>query len=145
MSTVTAEIRLLGPPALSMAGRPARLHSSKTLALLAYLLLEGAQRAPDNPTSAMIEISDHCNEVCVHCYQVQGQKGEMSTGEILKILDDLAEMGVRLLRLQMEAAAVDQLAHASERGVLPMQRNRCRPHGELFGEGLRPDREGEEG
>jgi hypothetical protein len=33
---VTAELRLLGPPALSIAGRPARLHSAKTLALLAY-------------------------------------------------------------------------------------------------------------
>ena len=42
MSTIAAEIRLLGPPALRLDGRPARLHSSKTLALLAYLLLEGA-------------------------------------------------------------------------------------------------------
>lgn len=37
---VTAELRLLGPPALIAAGRRARLHSTKTLALLAYLVLE---------------------------------------------------------------------------------------------------------
>jgi len=28
------------------------------------------------PLRAMLEISDRCNEVCAHCYQVQGQKGE---------------------------------------------------------------------
>jgi len=51
------------------------------------------------PVSAMIEIADRCNENCVHCYQVQGQKGEMSTEEIFGILDDLAEMGVLFLTI----------------------------------------------
>ena len=37
---VTTEIRLLGPPTLTVTGRPVRLHSAKTLALLAYLVLE---------------------------------------------------------------------------------------------------------
>ena len=37
---MTAEIRLLGSPTLIKAGRRARLHSAKTLALLAYLTLE---------------------------------------------------------------------------------------------------------
>ena len=37
---VTTEIRLLGPPTLTKADRPVRLHSAKTLALLAYLALE---------------------------------------------------------------------------------------------------------
>ena len=36
----TAELRLLGPASLVTAGRPARLHSAKALALLAYLALE---------------------------------------------------------------------------------------------------------
>jgi len=39
-TVVTAELRLLGPPSLTTAGRPARLHSAKALALLAYLALE---------------------------------------------------------------------------------------------------------
>ncbi|NIO71762.1 MAG: AAA family ATPase, partial [Anaerolineae bacterium] len=37
---MTVELRLLGPPSLITAGRPARLHSAKALALLAYLTLE---------------------------------------------------------------------------------------------------------
>jgi radical SAM protein with 4Fe4S-binding SPASM domain len=51
-------------------------------------------RDPHRPISAMIEVADRCNEVCVHCYQVQGQKGELSTEEWKRILDELAEMGV---------------------------------------------------
>lgn len=37
---VTAELQLLGPPTLLVNDEPARLHSRKTLALLAYLVLE---------------------------------------------------------------------------------------------------------
>jgi DNA-binding SARP family transcriptional activator/tetratricopeptide (TPR) repeat protein len=37
---VTTEIRFLGPPTLTKKGRPVRLHSARTLALLAYLVLE---------------------------------------------------------------------------------------------------------
>jgi radical SAM protein with 4Fe4S-binding SPASM domain len=48
-------------------------------------------------TVAMIEIADRCNETCVHCYQVQGQKGEMSNGDWKQIIDELADMGVLLL------------------------------------------------
>lgn len=43
---------------------------------------------------AMIEISDRCNEVCVHCYQIQGQKGEMDTAQVKAVMDDLAQAGV---------------------------------------------------
>lgn len=39
---VTAQLRLLGPPSLTQAGRSVRLHSAKTLALLAYLILEAS-------------------------------------------------------------------------------------------------------
>jgi len=54
---------------------------------------------PHAPISAMIEIADRCNEVCVHCYQVQGLKGEMSTAELEAVMDELAEMGVLFLVL----------------------------------------------
>ena len=33
------------------------------------------------PYAAMVEVADRCNEACVHCYQVQGQKGEIGTEE----------------------------------------------------------------
>lgn len=51
------------------------------------------------PIQAMLEISDRCNEVCVHCYQEQGQKGEMDTAELLSLLDELASQGVLFLTI----------------------------------------------
>jgi radical SAM protein with 4Fe4S-binding SPASM domain len=51
------------------------------------------------PLSAMIEVADRCNEACVHCYQVQGQKGEMSTDELRRVMDELSEMGVIFLTI----------------------------------------------
>jgi radical SAM protein with 4Fe4S-binding SPASM domain len=47
--------------------------------------------------SAMLEIADRCNEACIHCYQVQGQKGELDTAEWERVLDELAELGVLFL------------------------------------------------
>jgi radical SAM protein with 4Fe4S-binding SPASM domain len=52
-----------------------------------------------SPYGAMVEISDHCNEACVHCYQVQGQKGELDTEHWKRILDDLAALGVLFLTI----------------------------------------------
>lgn len=49
------------------------------------------------PRTAMIEIADRCNEVCVHCYQIQGRKGEMSTDEVRRVIDELADLGVLFL------------------------------------------------
>jgi len=51
------------------------------------------------PYAAMIEIADRCNEVCVHCYQVQGEKGEMTTEQLLGVIDELADMGVLMLTI----------------------------------------------
>lgn len=51
------------------------------------------------PLSAGLEISDRCNEVCVHCYQEQGRKGEMTTEQLFGVMDELASMGVLLLTL----------------------------------------------
>jgi radical SAM protein with 4Fe4S-binding SPASM domain len=55
--------------------------------------------AAGRPISAMLELADRCNEVCVHCYQVQGQKGELATDDWRKILDELADLGVLFLVL----------------------------------------------
>ncbi len=49
------------------------------------------------PYSAMLEIADRCNEACIHCYQIQGQKGELPTEAWERVLDELAEMGVMIL------------------------------------------------
>ncbi|MGF1465863.1 MAG: radical SAM protein [Sandaracinaceae bacterium] len=60
-------------------------------------MLEALTDDPEQPLSAMIEVADRCNEVCVHCYQVQGQKGELGTEDWKAILDDLADLGVLFL------------------------------------------------
>lgn len=49
--------------------------------------------------SAMVEIADRCNEACVHCYQVQGQKGELDTEHWKRIFGELAEMGILFLTI----------------------------------------------
>ena len=65
----------------------------------AAALVARLMRDEHAPMSAMVEIADRCNEACVHCYQVQGQKGELSTEEWKKIFDELAEMGVLFLTI----------------------------------------------
>jgi radical SAM protein with 4Fe4S-binding SPASM domain len=65
----------------------------------AAALIAKLRSDPHAPYSAMIEIADRCNEVCVHCYQVQGEKGEISTDEWKRIIDELAEMGVLFLTI----------------------------------------------
>lgn len=73
----------------------------------------------DAPMSAMIEIADRCNEVCVHCYQVQGQKGELETDDWRAILDELAQMGILFLTVSGGEATLRRdmleiIAHARE-------------------------------
>jgi len=65
----------------------------------AWRLLAQKVNLSKQPVSAMIEIADRCNEVCIHCYQIQGQKGEMSTEQIFGVLEELAEMGVLFLTI----------------------------------------------
>lgn len=65
----------------------------------AVSLLAERMSRPGRPLSAMIEIADRCNEVCVHCYQVQGQKGEMTTEQVYDVLAQLAKLGVLFLTI----------------------------------------------
>jgi radical SAM protein with 4Fe4S-binding SPASM domain len=51
------------------------------------------------PIQALLLVSDHCNHACVHCYQVHGQKGEMTLAQIEGVLDELARVGVLFLWL----------------------------------------------
>jgi radical SAM protein with 4Fe4S-binding SPASM domain len=84
------------------------------------------------PLSATLEIADRCNEVCVHCYQVQGLKGEMSTADLLRVVDELAEAGV----LQLVISGGEPTLRADFLDVV----RRARAHGMLvvvFTNGLR--------
>ena len=88
------------------------------IGILRKLLPAAGDRAP---LSAMLEIADRCNEVCVHCYQVQGQKGELPTEDWRRILDELADMGVLFLTLSGGEATlrkdfIELVAHARRRG-----------------------------
>ena len=62
-------------------------------------LLARLEADSGRPLRAMLEISDRCNEVCVHCYQVQGEKGELDTADWKRVLDQLADAGVLMLTL----------------------------------------------
>jgi len=94
----------------------ARFRDKTTVVSTLKRLLEGSQA----PYSAMIEISDHCNEACVHCYQVHGQKSEMTTDEVKGVIDELAEMGVLMLTISGGEATLrhdflDIVEHARKR------------------------------
>lgn len=78
-----------------MTGKPGRFLSKRS----AISVVAELQKSGSAPLTAMVEIADRCNEVCVHCYQVQGQKGEMSTEQVKRLFDELAEMGVLFLTL----------------------------------------------
>lgn len=90
-------------------------------ACTADVILNRIEQARGRPLRAMIEISDRCNEVCVHCYQVQGQKGEMSTAEVKQVIDELAQMGILVLTISGGEATLRKdfleiVAHARARG-----------------------------
>lgn len=86
-------------------------------------LLANLRPQPHAPLSAMVEIADRCNEACVHCYQVQGEKGELTTDEWKGIIDQLAEMGVFILTFSGGEATLrkdllELVAHARKRSFV---------------------------
>ncbi len=81
------------PPNEADHPRHYRMKRSAATLVSAQALATGA------PFSAMVEIADRCNEACVHCYQVQGQKGELQTDEWERIFRELAELGVLFLTI----------------------------------------------
>lgn len=58
--------------------------------------LASRQRAP---VAAHLQVADRCNHACAHCYQVQGQRGELSFEGICEVLDRLAAAGVLMLNV----------------------------------------------
>ena len=52
------------------------------------------------PVSTLFELTRHCNLNCVHCYIVDNRsRGEVSTDEVIGILEQLAGLGVLFLTL----------------------------------------------
>ena len=65
------------------------------------LLAEMNQKALDLglPISVHLDITYRCNERCVHCYLDHDDHGEMTTAEIIDVLEQLADAGVFFLSL----------------------------------------------
>ena len=63
------------------------------------LMQEMSQRALDLgvPMSVHFDITYRCNERCVHCYLDHDDHGEMTTAEIKRVLDELADAGTFFL------------------------------------------------
>ena len=51
------------------------------------------------PVSVTFQITDRCNYRCAHCYETHGEAEELSTGEIKRILGEIAAAGVLFLTL----------------------------------------------
>ena len=86
------------------------------------LIVEMNQKAMDFgiPLSVHFDITYRCNERCVHCYLDHDDLGEMTTGEIEDVLDQLADAGVFFLALSggevlMRRDFFDIVEHARRR------------------------------
>ena len=51
------------------------------------------------PISVQLDLTYRCNERCVHCYLDHDDHGEMTTGEIKHLLDEMADAGVFILTM----------------------------------------------
>ena len=65
------------------------------------LMQEMSQRALDLgvPMSVHFDVTYRCNERCVHCYLDHDDHGELTTAEIKRVLDELADAGTFFLTL----------------------------------------------
>jgi radical SAM protein with 4Fe4S-binding SPASM domain len=86
-----------------------------------HALLQRITNAAGIPSGVHLQVADRCNHACLHCYQVQGRKGEMSLDEVKAVLDDLAASGVVLLNVSGGEATLrhdllDILRYARARG-----------------------------
>lgn len=65
------------------------------------LLAEMTARAQalNVPLSVQLDLTYRCNERCVHCYLDHEDHGEMTTAEIKRLLEEMADAGVFILTL----------------------------------------------
>jgi radical SAM protein with 4Fe4S-binding SPASM domain len=69
------------------------------------------------PLAVHLDLTYRCNERCVHCYLDHEDHGEMTTAEILRVLDDVAGAGTFFLTLSggeifMRPDLFEIIAHA---------------------------------
>lgn len=69
-----------------------------------------------------VRVSDHCNHSCEHCYQVQGQKGELTTSAVRTVIDRAVDNGLLFMTVSggestLRPDLLDIIAHARSRHV----------------------------
>ncbi|ACL17897.1 radical SAM/SPASM domain-containing protein [Methanosphaerula palustris] len=96
-------------------------HKPQTTVPSTYLAFSGMYRPV-----IFWNLTDRCNLSCNHCYNQSGPErtteGELTTAEALKVIDDLADMGVPLILFTggeplMRADIWDLAQHARNRGL----------------------------
>ena len=78
------------------------------------------------PSGVHLQVADRCNHTCQNCYQVQGEKGEMSIDEVKGVLDDLAAQGVLQLSVSGGEATLRppvQFIRAPDPGLRRLRRD----------------------
>jgi AdoMet-dependent heme synthase len=73
------------------------------------------------PLSVQLDLTYRCNERCVHCYLDHHDHGEMTTGEIIDLLEQMAAAGVFFLTLSggeilLRKDFFEILEHAAAKG-----------------------------
>lgn len=84
-------------------------------------LLRSLALRQGRPMGVHLQVADRCNHSCQHCYQVQGEKGELSLEQLCGIIDGIADAGVFTLNVSGGEATLrpdllDILRYARGRG-----------------------------
>lgn len=92
-----------------------------TVSTDANMLLASRLRRAQTITSLHFKISDRCNHTCIHCYEVQGEKGELTTDAAKTVLERAAEAGAFLLTIgggeaTLRKDLLDLIAYARQLG-----------------------------
>lgn len=84
-------------------------------------LLRALAHRQGRPMGVHLQVADRCNHACQHCYQVQGEKGELTFEQLRAIIDGVADAGVFTLNVSGGEATLrpdllDILRYARGRG-----------------------------
>jgi radical SAM protein with 4Fe4S-binding SPASM domain len=62
-------------------------------------LLRSLALRQGRPMGVHLQVADRCNHACHHCYQVQGEKGELGLDALRSVIDGIADAGVFTLNV----------------------------------------------
>lgn len=84
-------------------------------------LLRSLALRQGRPMGVHLQVADRCNHSCHHCYQVQGEKGELTIEQLRSIIDGIADAGAFTLNVSGGEATLrpdllDILRYARSKG-----------------------------